>query len=307
MQTTIRNVAGMFEFSKRIRKNHLTHPKRQSRLGGVKCIAHLFLYQNCLLIFINIFVCYSSSRSIKRKRFDDEIVEYSLGIPPAQISRVGRSRTTSQSFVASSPGTPQSQFVQSPVYQEPAPAVISPPPPPSPAPVVSTVAVQLPPPPPPPVAIPPPPQPSLIVAPSYNPQSPKPNMAAIEKRRSAKSHVSSRRNKRNRSHHQVSTKDLGRWKPIDDLALIIGIQQTNDLRTVHRGVKFSCKFTVPELQARWYSLLYDEPISRIAVAAMRNLHPEMVEAVQSKALYTTQEEELLGTIKSVSEIANQYL
>lgn len=92
---------------------------------------------------------------------------------------------------------------------------------------------------------------------------------------------------------------MGRWKPIDDLALIIGIQQTNDLRMVHRGTKFSCKFTIQEMQSRWYSLLYEESISRIAVAAMRNLHPEMVEYVQSKALYSVAEEDLLGTIKSV--------
>lgn len=111
---------------------------------------------------------------------------------------------------------------------------------------------------------------------------------------------SSKRAKKNRGGHQTSTKDLGRWKPIDDLALIIGIQQTNDLRMVHRGTKFSCKFTVPEMQSRWYSLLYEESISRIAVAAMRNLHAELAESVQSKALYTTQEEDVLGTIKSVN-------
>lgn len=120
-----------------------------------------------------------------------------------------------------------------------------------------------------------------------------------EKRRSVKT-LSSKKSKRHRTGHQPVTKDLGRWKPIDDLSLIIGIQQTNDLRLVHQGVKFSCKFTIQELQNRWYSLLYDEPISRIAVAAMRNLHPEIVESVHSKALYTVQEEELLGTVKSVS-------
>lgn len=97
----------------------------------------------------------------------------------------------------------------------------------------------------------------------------------------------------------MATKDLGRWKPIDDLALVIGIQQTNDLRMIHRGVKFSCKFTLQELQQRWYALLYEPAVSRIAVSAMRNLHPELVESVQRKALYSVQEEDLLGTIKSV--------
>lgn len=122
---------------------------------------------------------------------------------------------------------------------------------------------------------------------------------STEKRKTSKP---SKKNKKGRGTNHIATKDLGRWKPIDDLALIIGIQQTNDLRMVHRGTKFSCKFTVQEMQSRWYSLLYEEPISRIAVAAMRNLHPELVESVQSKALYTTHEEDLLGTIKSVRKM-----
>ena len=110
--------------------------------------------------------------------------------------------------------------------------------------------------------------------------------------------LKNKKNKKKSGANQLATKDLGRWKPVDDLALIIGILQTNDLRMVHRGTKFTCKFTMQELQARWYSLLYEEQISRIAVAAMRNLHPELVEHVQSRALYSVAEEEVLGTLKS---------
>lgn len=116
----------------------------------------------------------------------------------------------------------------------------------------------------------------------------------LEKRKSVKA----LKKKKNIKHGASSVKDLGRWKPTDDLALIIGIQQTNDLKTVHRGVKFSCKFTVQELSTRWFSLLYDVGISRIAVGAMRNLHPEMIANVQSKALFSKAEEEILATIKS---------
>lgn len=106
--------------------------------------------------------------------------------------------------------------------------------------------------------------------------------------------------KRSTPKNHLTTKDLGRWKPIDDLALIIGVQQTNDLKTVHLGTKFSCKFTLQELQSRWYALLYDQAVSRVAVSAMRNLHPDMVAAVQDKALWSQEEEKVLSTIKSVS-------
>lgn len=210
----------------------------------------------------------SSSRSIKRKRFDDEIVEYSIGIPQSQQSRFGRPRTQSQSYVTTvanlDTATPAAATATTPA----ASASDTPP---------HTVAVNTP----------------TLQTPSIMPL---PGQHITDKRKALKSNKKSK--KPGRPPNQVATKDLGRWKPIDDLALIIGIQQTNDLRTVHRGTKFSCKFTLQEMQARWYTLLYEEPISRIAVAAMRNLHPESVESVQSRALYTVQEEELLGTIKS---------
>lgn len=204
----------------------------------------------------------SSSRSIKRRKFDDELVESSLGAYGSPVaSKVVRTRTQSVTI-------PPAQTVER-SYEHSVPSTSA-----------STNVV-----PPAPVPTPAPPPPENR-----------------QKRTSAKSSSmsGSRRNRKQKHAHNVSAKDLGRWKPTDDLALIIGVQQTNDIRMVHRGVKFSCRFTVQELQQRWYALLYDPIVSRVAVAAMRNLHPEVTQAVQAKALFSKAEEELLGTVKSTS-------
>ncbi|KAM4880950.1 microspherule protein 1 isoform 6-T7 [Sylvia borin] len=75
-------------------------------------------------------------------------------------------------------------------------------------------------------------------------------------------------------------------------------RKTNDLTSVHLGVKFSCRFTLREIQERWYSLLYDPVICKLSCQAMRQLHPEAVAAIQSKVLFSKAEEQLLTRVPS---------
>ncbi|CAI9546741.1 unnamed protein product [Staurois parvus] len=179
----------------------------------------------------------SSSRFIKRKKFDDELVESSLA------KSTSRARGPSGGEPGRCSGSEPSSNEKKKVCK-----TVTTPAPPSPA-----------------------PSPSIT-----------------------------KRIKKSKQPLQV-TKDLGRWKPADDLLLINTVLQTNDLQAVHLGVKFSCRFTLSEIQERWYALLYDPVISKLACQAIRQLHPEAIAAIQSKVLFSKAEEQLLSTVSSSSQ------
>ncbi|XP_061217730.1 microspherule protein 1 isoform X1 [Neopsephotus bourkii] len=173
----------------------------------------------------------SSSRFIKRKKFDDELVESSLAKPSRAKGGAEPGRCS-----GSEPSSSEKKKVSK--------------------------------------AVPPPVAPSPVPAPGL-----------------------AKRLKKSKQPVPV-TKDLGRWKPADDLLLINAVLQTNDLSAVHLGVKFSCRFTLREVQERWYALLYDPIISKLACQAMRQLHPEAIAAIQSKVLFSKAEELLLSRVGS---------
>nr|XP_009858851.1 microspherule protein 1-like [Ciona intestinalis] len=94
----------------------------------------------------------------------------------------------------------------------------------------------------------------------------------------------------------AAVKDMGRWKPTDDIMLIDSVEQVQDLALVHLGVKFSCHFTLEEVQERWYALLYDPVISALAKQAMKALPREVAHVAHQKALFSKAEEEILSKI-----------
>ncbi|XP_028409010.1 microspherule protein 1-like [Dendronephthya gigantea] len=170
----------------------------------------------------------SSSRSIKRKKFDDELVESSLKNPgkPLGMPEVLEPKEKMKKFVGKSPSVPTSSL--------------------------------------------------------------------------------SKKQKKTKCGNTTPLKDVGRWRPADDLTLITAVLQTNDLNSVHIGCKFSCRFSLNEVQDRWYALLYDPVVSRLASFGMKQLPADIVLQIQSNTLWSKEEESLLANTSATTTAAVEY-
>lgn len=90
--------------------------------------------------------------------------------------------------------------------------------------------------------------------------------------------------------------DFGRWRPTDDLQLITSVTQTCDLQTIHLAVRFSCNFTLKEIQDRWFALLYDPLVSRLAQQSIKALPSDVIQQTMKNVLWSRDEDCILGDI-----------
>lgn len=93
-------------------------------------------------------------------------------------------------------------------------------------------------------------------------------------------------------------RNMGKWKPEDDFLLIQSIMQLDCLEDVHMLTKFTKKFTLNELNERWYAILYDAPISKLIYNNMKKLHSDDVLRLKKLAPFSKSENKHLISIHS---------
>lgn len=65
-------------------------------------------------------------------------------------------------------------------------------------------------------------------------------------------------------------------------------------------MKFSKKYSLVEIEERWFELLYDENVSNIAKRRMDQVGRDKLRLIQSKIPFSTAEEEIIRGVASIT-------
>lgn len=101
--------------------------------------------------------------------------------------------------------------------------------------------------------------------------------------------------------HSMLELNKTRWTPLDDVMLVQGIQQTSSIMSVFLGTKFSCKFTLKEVEERWDVLLYNSAISTTVMEDVTFLCCDERSFSEKSVLWSLEEEDILSQVTSQSE------
>eukprot|EP00123_Amoebidium_parasiticum_P010461 comp20119_c0_seq1/m.24830 comp20119_c0_seq1/g.24830 ORF comp20119_c0_seq1/g.24830 comp20119_c0_seq1/m.24830 type:complete len:367 (-) comp20119_c0_seq1:402-1502(-) len=95
-----------------------------------------------------------------------------------------------------------------------------------------------------------------------------------------------------------SAGDFIRWRHVDDMALINGMQQVGNIVQVYRATKFSRPYTLKELRERWQALLYDKTASRRSLHQLAKFDQDALLPITDlhAPLWSPQEEDVLRTV-----------
>lgn len=91
-------------------------------------------------------------------------------------------------------------------------------------------------------------------------------------------------------------RNMGKWKPQDDFLLIQSVTQLNSLEETLGLTEFTSNFSIQDLKERWYSIMYDAPISKMIYKNIKKLHPDDVLRLKRLAPFSESENKLLTNL-----------
>ncbi|XP_054799178.1 uncharacterized protein LOC129303712 isoform X2 [Prosopis cineraria] len=106
----------------------------------------------------------------------------------------------------------------------------------------------------------------------------------------------------------VALATVASWTPEDDLLLKNAVEAGASLESLAKGaVQFSRRFTIREIQDRWYSLLYDPIISEEASACMNNVELSALSLPSKLSKFGHSKERKFAPVKRKAEsVRNSY-